>query len=443
MALGGGVWFTQNKKLPGSYINFISIRSGSVILSERGVVALAQTLDWGVDGEVMEISNEDFMKNSLKLLGYEYTHAKLKGLRDLFLNARTVYLYKLNSTTGNTSHATCTYGTAVHSGIRGNDLKIKIAANADDSNKFDVTTILDDIIMDVQVGVASAAGLVDNDWIIFDKTATLATTAGTSLTGGANATATSSMHQAFLDKLESIPVNAVGCVNNDSTEISSLSSLYVAWCKRMRDDLGIKLQVVVYNNAADYEGVVNVCNAVSDSGWSAASAIYWVLGVVGATAVNASATNKVYDGEFTIGVNYTQSQLEAAIDDGKFMLHKVGDSIRVLTDINSFVSVTTDKGELFKSNQTIRVIDNIANDIADLFNTKYLGKIPNDSDGRVALWADIVAHHRELERIRAIENFDEDALTVEAGNSKRAVVVNDAVIPVNAMEQLYMTCVIS
>lgn len=78
-----------------------------------------------------------------------------------------------------------------------------------------------------------------------------------------------------------------------------------------------------------------------------------------------------------------------------------------------------------------------------LFNTRYLGVVPNDKGGRVSLWNDIVNHHRQLEQIRAIENFDAAAVTVEQGNSKKAVVVNDAVTVVNAMEKLYMTVTIS
>ena len=114
----------------------------------------------------------------------------------------------------------------------------------------------------------------------------------------------------------------------------------------------------------------------------------------------------------------------------------------MLEDINSLTTVTEDKGEDFKSNQTIRVIDQIANDIAKLFNTKYLGKIPNDESGRVSLWGDIVAHHRELEALRAIEHFDSSLLTVAKGNNKKSVVVNDVVTVINSMAQLYMTVVI-
>ena len=53
------------------------------------------------------------------------------------------------------------------------------------------------------------------------------------------------------------------------------------------------------------------------------------------------------------------------------VLHSVGTEVRVLEDINSLVTLTEDKNELFQSNQTIRVLDQIAMDIASLFNTKY------------------------------------------------------------------------
>ena len=171
--------------------------------------------------------------------------------------------------------------------------------------------------------------------------------------------------------------------------------------------------------------------------------MYWVTGVVAGTAINASAMNIPYDGEFTVGVDYTQTQLESFIDGGLFTLHNVNGTIRVLCDINSLTTTTADKGAEFKQNQTIRVIDEIATSIANIFNTKYLGRVPNDADGRVALWADIVAHHRELERIRAIEAFEDSAVTVDAGIEKGAVVVNDAVTIVGAMEKLYMTCIVA
>ena len=78
-----------------------------------------------------------------------------------------------------------------------------------------------------------------------------------------------------------------------------------------------------------------------------------------------------------------------------------------------------------------------------LFATKYLGAVPNDAAGRVSLWSDIVSHHRELEKVRAIEEFSDGDVTVEQGDSKKSVVVTDLVTVVNAMGKLYMTVTVS
>ena len=81
--LGGGTFVSQNKKLPGSYINFISASKATAATTERGVAAMALSLDWGPDGEIFKITSEDFINNTLKNLGYSYSDDKLKGLRDL------------------------------------------------------------------------------------------------------------------------------------------------------------------------------------------------------------------------------------------------------------------------------------------------------------------------------------------------------------------------
>ncbi len=429
MALGGGTFIVQNKVLPGAYINVVSMAKARANVSERGFGALGFALDWGVDGEVFEVTSGDFQKKSLELFGYDYTHPKLKGLRDLFLNLSTLYAYRLNSG----EKATCTYGTAKYSGVRGNDLKVVVSTNIDDSNMYDVVLLLDNIEIDTQC-VSSASELIDNDFIIWDKEAVLAVTAGTPLTNGANGVVDGLAHQSFLDKIESHSFNTIGVVTTDNT----IKQLYSNFTKRLRDEVGAKFQLVVHQYPADYEGVINVKNDVEGSE-SVSDLVYWVLGVAASCPINKSNLNKKYKGEFDVKCNYTQSELSQAIVNGEFTLHKVYEDLAVLSDINSLVTTTLEKGDDFKDNQTIRVLDQIANDIAVLFNTKYLGIVPNDKSGRVSLWSSIVSYHKTLQNIRAIEEFDETELTVEQGETKKSVVVSYKVNVVNAMGQLYMT----
>lgn len=434
MALGGGTFVTQNKDLPGAYINFISAASANADLSERGIATMPLDLDWGVDGEVFEVTNGDFQKNSMEIFGYEYTNDKLKGLRDLFLNTKTLYAYKLTS---GGAKAANDFATALYTGVRGNDIKITIQENADDASLFDVKTVVGTTVVDEQT-VAKAADLVANKFVTW-KDAELTVTAATPLSGGSNGAVDGAAYQAYLDKIESYTYNTMGVVVTDETT----KTLFASFVKRLRDEMGIKFQLVLYNKAADYYGTINVKNKVTDEGWSEASLVYWVTGVSAGCEVNRSNQNKVYNGEFTVDTNYTQNQLAAAIKAGEFTLHKVGSDVRVLEDINSMVTTSDTQGDIFKDNQTIRVIDQIANDIAVLFNTKYLGVVPNDNAGRTSLWSDIVKHHQQLNDIRAIEDFADSDVSVAQGNTKKSVVVTDAVTVVNAMGKLYMTVTVA
>ena len=115
MALGGGTFLVQNKELPGAYINFVSKAAATATLSERGIATMPLELDWGKEGEIFEVTNGDFQKNSTEIFGYEYTNDKLKGLRDLFLNTQTFYAYRLN---GNGKKASNDLAEALYSGVR-------------------------------------------------------------------------------------------------------------------------------------------------------------------------------------------------------------------------------------------------------------------------------------------------------------------------------------
>lgn len=343
--LGGGIFVTQNKVLPGAYINIVSKPTVSGDLGERGAVAIALPLGKNA-GKVITLTASDFVKNCEELLGKKYDSADVIALREIFRHATTVYVYDLG-TDGTVSNA--------------------------------------------------------------------------------------------VDALEAYEFNVLCAYTGTAEDIAA----YITAVKYWRDEMGKKCQLVVYNQTGcDHEGVINVVSTVSDEDAEAYALVAWVAGAEAGCAINASCTNQRYDGEYTIVTNKTQKQLEDCLTAGQFAFHLVYGEVRVLEDINSLVTTTADKGEDFKSNQTIRVIDQIANDIAKLFNTKYLGSIPNNASGRTLLWSDIVKHHEEMEQLGAIENFDSSALTVEQGKTKKSVIVNDAVTVTNAMAQLYMTLVI-
>ena len=83
MALGGGTFLTQNKILPGAYINFVSVAKASATLSDRGIATIPLDMDWGPENQVVTVELADFLKNSQKIFGYAYTAEKLKPMREI------------------------------------------------------------------------------------------------------------------------------------------------------------------------------------------------------------------------------------------------------------------------------------------------------------------------------------------------------------------------
>ena len=439
MALGGGTWQTQNKVLPGTYITFSSVAKASATLSDRGYAAAPFALSWGPEGKLFPVTSGEFQKNSKSIFGYGYDHPKLLALREIFQHATTVYCWRL----GNGTKAACTLAEARYPGERGNDLSITVAANVDDESAWDVITYLDGQQVDTQT-VKAATDLVSNDYVTFKASASLAATTNLKLTSGADdSSITGEDHQAFLAALEAYSFNTLCCPAKDSTTVN----LYTKFTQRMRDEVGAKFQLVAWRpNRADYDGVIGVWNTATHPSIPAVdeqAVVYWVTGAQAGVSVNASLTNTAYDGELLIDTNSTQAELEAAIKAGKFIFHDVNGVTRVLDDINTLLTLSDTKGEVFQSNQTMRVCDQIANDMAVLFATRYLGTVPNDASGRSSLWGDAVKLMQQLEQIRAIQDFSSDNVTCEQGDKKKAVLLTISGLNiVNAMAQLYMSVVI-
>ena len=440
MALGGGTWLVQNKVLPGSYINFSSIAKASATLSDRGYAAAPFELSWGPENEVFAVTSGEFQKNSKAIFGYSYDHPKMLALREIFLHATTVYCYRLGL---GAVKATNDHASAKYPGVRGNDISITIAPNVDNPDQWDVGTILDGIKVDTQT-VASAKDLVSNDYVDFNAKTELAATAGMPLNGGADADGvTGDSHQAFLDKIEPYAFNAMCCPAADPTIVK----LYATYTERMRDEVGAKFQLVAWQpSTVDYEGVIGAWNTATHptiEGVDEQAVVYWLTGAHAGVAVNKSLTNAKYDGELVLNTQYTNAEYTAALKAGKFMFYNDNGTTRILEDINTLLTLSDTKGEDFQSCQTMRVCDQIANDVAVLFGTRYLGTVQNDASGRSAFWGDIVHYMGDLEKIRAVENFAPDTVACEQGDKKKAVLLTmNGLNIVNAMAQLYMSVII-
>ena len=446
MAFGGGTFVTQNKKLPGAYINVVSTPRATATVSDRGVAAIMLPLTAQNAGKVISLTAMEYLQDADKFLGENLPQTTIDALDELFCHAVSAYVYNnyygdgakavatitLNGTTTTGGTISITGGTTtvstlgdinVGSNTLENLFTIKVNGESKAWTASDVIPANATIELTAINSGALQAG---------DKTALEGS--GFTVVDGTSTIPQQTMGQQ-LKALEPYDFNCIACYTDEGDEVDDFCSQIELW----RDTVGKKCVGVVYNQEdPDYEGIINVVNSVSDSTAPDYALVAWVTGVQSGCEVNASVQNTKYDGKWDVVCDKSQTELEDCLNAGQFVFHLAYGDVVVLDDINSLVTTTVDKGDDFKSNQTIRVVDQIANDIAKLFCTKYLGKIPNDADGRVSLWGDIVKHHQQLNDIRAITDFESEDVVVSQGDTRKDVYVEDSITPVNAMSKLYM-----
>lgn len=444
--MAGGTWTSQNKKQPGVYINVKSSMAQAVSVGDRGVVAICEPLSWGPEGEIMAINaGDDFTP----YIGYDFTNDKALFLREIFKGSGhtrgpvKVMLYR-PATTG-AAKATATIEpltiTAKHNGIRGNDISITVIADPDNEGSFTVQTVVDGAVKHTQTGKA-VADLQCNDWVVFSGTGDLAASAGTSLSGGNDGTVSSAAYSAFLAALEPYTFNIL---IYDSTD-NMVQAAYIAFIKRMRDNLGKKCQAVMAGAESNSDAVISVKNGVILSNGSIITpqqATWWVGGAEAGANYSESLVYAQYPDAVNVSPRLTASEIDEALSKGQIVFFEEFGSVKVVSDINTLTTYTPDKSEAFGLNQVIRTLDAIANDVYKNFSQNYIGKIQNNSSGRDLLKAWIVGYLNEIQANGGIQNFVADDVVVEAGEAINSVVITLAIQPVAAVEKIYITATLT
>jgi hypothetical protein len=418
------------------YINFKNESKAMGTIGTRGIVSLPLSLPWGPAKQVIAV---EAGSDTFDLFGYPLTAPQLLLVREALKRARTLLVYRLNSGTQASAGIGDLNVTAKYGGTRGNDISIVIRPNIDDTDKVDVITLVDGREVDAQT-VGAADELQPNGWVTFSGSGELTTTAGTPLAGGADGTVTA---QDYLDYLAAIEVHEVQTIGLTATDAST-KEVFVSFCRRLREEEGKKIQVVMENYpTADYEGVISVKNGVvlaDGTSLSAAQAVAWVAGATAAAAANQTLTYDAYDGAVDVLPRYTNSQIIAALEAGEFVFTAMDGRAVVEQDINTLHTFTPEKGKAFRKNRVLRVLDGLAGDYMRVFSQSYIGKMPNNADGRNLFKSEIINITNQYQNIGAVQNFDPQTdVEVLPGADTDAVVVNQWVQPVDAAEKFYIS----
>lgn len=438
--MAAGNWVTQDKVRAGVYVNFEGEAVAVGSLGERGTVTIPLELSWGPAKEVITIEAGE---NIFNRLGYNIISEQMLLIREALKRAKTLLLYRLNEGTKATGSAGDLTITAKYGGERGNDITVAIQKNIDDETLFDVATYVDGVERDLQT-VPDIDSLVSNDWVEFSGVGDLEENAGVTLTGGGDGAVTNQDYSDYLEIIETHEFNTMALPTEDPT----LKSLFVSFCKRLRDDEGKKIQIVLENYPnADYEGIISVKNGVvlaDGTELTPAQCTAWVAGATAGANVNESLTYQSYDDAVDVKPRLTNSETISALRNGEFLFTADNGRAVVEQDINTFTSYTPNKAQPFSKNRVIRVLDTINNDFVRIFSLYYIGKVDNNEDGRNLFKGECISYLETLQDIAAIQNFDsQNDITVTQGNQIDSVYCRIYIQPVDSIEKFYFDIIVS
>lgn len=229
----------------------------------------------------------------------------------------------------------------------------------------------------------------------------------------------------------------------DGAGVDANKATITTWIKSMVNTEGKGIQCVLANYDGDYEGVINVTHGVKladATELTPAKATAWVAGITAGAKMYQSNTGRKYLGAIDVIPRMTKTEMEAAVVAGKFIF-KVDNAqnVSVLYDINSLTTISAEKGKAFTKNRVVRTLNAINNDITEIFESNYVGKMNNNEDGRSLLRATIIDYFKELQRLSAIKNFNPTDVTVSEGTDADSVVINCFIQPVDSVEKMYIT----
>uniref|UniRef100_A0AAU8AWL4 Tail sheath protein n=1 Tax=Dulem virus 37 TaxID=3145755 RepID=A0AAU8AWL4_9CAUD len=438
---GGTFDKTVGKVRPGTYVNFKDSAQESIKGAARGIALIPLTnTDYGPAGEMITLTGAAPDAAAAKL-GYSVYDNDAAGnmllIREAFKNAATVIVYIC---TEGTSAATGTGGglsaTAKYKGARGNSLTYVTEENP--VGGYDVSVYLDGSKVEAYEGITDASALADSAYITFTASDDLTETAGVTLSGGVSGKTANADITAFLEAADNVKFNTMACPFDDSALLTAVKTKI----KYMRENEGKKVQAVVANmTSPDYEGIINITNSYElDSGaLTAAQATAFVAGMTAGADYVESNTYRSVEGAVAVIDAKSHEEAVTAINNGEFFFSvSEAGAVVVEYDINSLITFADGKGESYRKNRVLRVLDSFNDSLVLNFPPN---KYDNNSTGwdiMEGIGKSVLKLYYEAGAIDDVD-YDEDFLVDRENSAGDRTYFNVGIKPVDSAEKLFFT----
>lgn len=202
----------------------------------------------------------------------------------------------------------------------------------------------------------------------------------------------------------------------------------VTWVKVQRE-AGKKVKAVLPDTTGDHEGIINYTTAEVMNGANTYTTEQYcsrIAGLITGTPLTISCTYAPLS-ELTNCTKLKKSEMDGAIDAGKFIVYHDGEKVKVARGVNSLTTTSADKGNQFKKIKIVEAMDMIYDDITKTAQDSYLGKYLNTYDNKVLLMSAIGGYFEQLilDGILSTANIGIDIETQRAYLKSKGVATDD------------------
>lgn len=215
---------------------------------------------------------------------------------------------------------------------------------------------------------------------------------------------------------------------------TELATTISTWVKSQRENFGKRIKAVLPNVVADHEGIINFTTSdikVGEKTFTAAQYCSRIAGIFAGTPLNMAATFTVLS-EIEDVPRLDNTQADAKIDAGELILYHDGEKVKIGRAVNSFTTVTTEKGESFKKIKLVDIMDLTYDDIKTTANDNYIGKISNTYDNKCLLITAIKGYFEQLE-LNGL--YEIGMTTVEINLEKQRAYLKSTGVDVDSMSE--------
>lgn len=421
-------WTTQNKRLPGAYVNFKARKEQKALVSGEGIPALM------LQGQTLAAPGFHTIHQGEDLVKFFGPNTKSNLVAEALAVANKVLVY-VPAVSGGVK-ATGTSGeftvTAVKEGADGNNIKVTAGTVGTEST---VRTYVNQTEVDSQ-SLKTGEYPKANDYVTFSgNLPPVGPPKQIQLAGGVDGTIDTSVEK-FISELSKQDFRVVAY----GTDVADDKKKLVDAVKEWRNE-GRAIVAVINNYAeANNEGIISVDNGVTladGTKLTSKEAIYRVA-ALSANAGSKSLTHAEYVGAIDCDAK-TPQEIAQAIEKGNIVFRMFRGRVLIAQDVNTLVTPLDGQNDDFKKNKLVRTMDIIGEAIQAVFVENFVGQVVNDIDGRELFKQHLIVRVLDPLVAQSALTYSAEDIKVMEGSQKEAILVSLGVKLADAMEKLYVT----